>query len=55
MKFIKDWQMLIGLLAIAIAILVGGFLIAQEIQRAGSNLFQGVVSLGELIRTGLSQ
>ena len=46
----KDWQILIGLLAIAVAILISGFLVSQAIQGAGSNILQGLGTLGELLR-----
>lgn len=42
----KDWNILIGLLAIAIAILISGFLIAQAIRGAGLNIFHGLGAMG---------
>ena len=41
----KNWQILIGLLAIAIAILISGFLIAQAIEGAGTNILHGLSTL----------
>ena len=46
----KNWQVLIGLMAIAIAILISGMLISNAIQEASSNILQGFTALGELIR-----
>lgn len=46
----KNWQVLIGLMAIAIAILISGMLISNAIQEASSNILQGFTTLGELIR-----
>ena len=46
----KNWQVLIGLMAIAIAILISGILISNAIQEAGSNIHVGFTALGELIR-----
>lgn len=47
----KNWQVLIGLMAIAIAILISGMLISNAIQEAGSNIHVGFTALGELIRS----
>lgn len=47
---VKNWQVLIGLMAIAIAILISGMLISNAIQEAGSNIHVGFTTLGELIR-----
>lgn len=48
--FMKNWQVLIGLMAIAVAILISGILISNAIQEAGSNIHVGFTTLGELIR-----
>ena len=37
----KNWQVLIGLMAIAVAILISGILISNAIQEAGSNIHVG--------------
>lgn len=49
--FMKNWQVLIGLMAIAIAIFISGILISNAIQEASSNILQGFTALGELIRS----
>ena len=46
----KNWQVLIGLMAIAIAILISGILISIAIKEAGSNIHVVFTALGELIR-----
>lgn len=47
----KNWQLLIGMIIIAVAIIICGVLVSDAIQTASSNISQGLVSLGELIRS----
>ena len=44
----KNWQVLIGLMAIAVAILISGILISNAIQEAGSNIHVGFLWVSSL-------
>lgn len=47
----KEWQTLLGMLAIAVAVLIAGILIAQAVRGAGLNMSGSLNSMGELIRS----
>lgn len=46
----KDYQNLIGKIIIAAAIIIAAFIIANAIENAGTNMYQGLTYVGELLR-----
>lgn len=46
----KDWQRLIGMIIIAVAIIICGILISQAIRDAGDNVCSALSYMGELLR-----
>ena len=50
MKHLKEYQLLIGLLFIAIAILISGSMISRELDDGCKNIHGAIVSVGNAIR-----
>lgn len=49
----KDYQDLLGRIAIALAIVIFGLVIANSLEAGFSNLHSAIFSMGESIRDGL--